>query len=324
VRSRRFRAATRLALALVLGTGGVLATSSAAFADDAVITLTPATQSAEYGQGWTLNGAVSGDLGGNYPVTLVVTSGSTTASFDSYFSDNQISFGSYSAPALQGLDAGTHSISVTFGSALPFIGTPKSSTPAVVTITPAAISTTTTIVPDPNNSSNAIITSQLSGKFIDQLPNCQCEGENGYLLPAGTWNLTVTDSQGKTVLTKSFDQPPNGLPTFVNYWASVPTGENFTAQSTFAVSGSAKSNFNLSSQKFSWTSKKRGGEKAAGSPSANPKPVTIKTTSFAPPMIVFWGALIVALIIAALDVILLVNNRRTRAARSTDAKVVKS
>jgi hypothetical protein len=89
------------------------------------------------------------------------------------------------------------------------------------------------------------------------------------------------------------------------------------------VSGSAKSNFNLSSQKFSWTSKKSGGEKEAGSPSAKPKPVTVKTASFAPPVIVFWGALIVALIIAALDVILLVNNRRTRAGRSKDATVVR-
>jgi hypothetical protein len=324
VKTRRFRAATGLSVALLLGLELVLASSSAAFADDATITLTPATQSAEYGQGWALVGTVSGDLGGSYDVSLIVTSGSTTATFDSTDTDNQIYISDGSAPALQALGVGTHSISVKFAAPLPFIGVPQSTTPATVTITPAAISTTTTIAPDPNNSSNAIITSQLSGKYIDQLPNCQCDGENGYLLPAGTWNLNVTDSQGKTVLTKSYDQPANGLPAFVNYWSNVPTGETFTAQSTFTVAGSAKSNFTLTSQKFSYTSKKSAGEKGPGSPSAKPKPITVKNASFAPPVIVYWAALLVALIIVALDVILLVSNRRARASHAAETSTVQS
>jgi hypothetical protein len=288
-----------------------------AFADDPPITLTPATQTVEYGQYWSING--SSPAFDSYceaipctSVPLTITSGSlsrTIPNFPVY--QGQFSLGVGDLLPQTDLGVGTHTINVSYPDDS---GTETSSpNPAKVVITPTAVLTTTTIAPDPNNSRNALITSQLSGKYIEQLPSCACEGQNGFLLPAGTWKLTVTDSSGRTVFTKQSSEPANGLPSFVNYWPDVPAGETYSAQSTFTVSGGAAVNFTITSQKFSWTSQK---DSAGGvaAPSATPKPKTIKTASFAPPLVVFYGVLLVALILIALDVVLLVQRARLRRA----------
>jgi hypothetical protein len=295
--------------AVALATLAILVVSAApAFAADG-ITFTQPNQTVEYGQSWEVGGNITPQTSPDSDYgSLSVSTGSTTENLGT----NQVyggafAFGDYSFDLALG--AGTHSFSATFsgGSA-----TAASGTPAVVKITPAPILTTTTISPDPNNSQNAIITSQLSGKYIDQLPNCECEDQDGYLLPAGTWKMTVTDSSGQTVLTKQLNQPASGLPTFVNYWQSVPAGETFSAQSTFTVAGSSAANFTLTSQKFSWTSKKVPGAGGVRSPSNSPRPKTVKTASFAPPLVIFYAALLVAIILVALDVLLLVSRRRSR------------
>jgi hypothetical protein len=274
------------------------------------ITFSQPHQTVEYGQGWEVDGNITPESGSDSDYgSLTVTTGSTTKNVGANrVYSGAFGFGDYDFDLTLGV--GTHSFSASFGGGS---ATAASSTPAVVTITPAAILATTTISPDPNNSQNAIITSQLSGHYIDQLPNCDCEGQNGYLLPAGTWKLTVTDSSGQTVLSKQLDQPANGLPTFVNYWPSVPAGETFSAQSTFTVAGGAASNFTLTSQKFSWTSGKRSSAGGGRSPSNTPRPKTVKTASFAPPLVAFYAALLVAIILIALDVVLLVLRRRSRA-----------
>ena len=254
---------------------------------------------------------------------MTFTIGSTTRTIPNFpVYHGQFGFGVGDLVPQTDIGVGTHSINVSY----PEDSGTATSAPnaAKVIITPTAILTTTTISPDPSNSGNAIITSQLSGKYIDQLPTCQCEGQNGYLMPAGTWSLAVTDSSGNTVLSKNADQAANGLPTFVNYWPSVPAGDTFTAQSTFTPAGNAKSNFTLTSQKFSWTSKKSAGEQGPGSPSTAPRPTTVKTAAFAPPLIVFWALLLVTVILIALDTLLLVSNWRVRKSRAAQGEVVAS
>ena len=295
--------------------------STPAIADDPPpITLTPATQTVEYGQSWEVTGKISPQtyIDSWYTGLKVATDGVIIPLDGTGVYNGGFAFGDFD-PGLR-LGIGSHSVVAAF----PPGTSATTSTTAVVTINPAPILATTTITADPNNSNNAIITSQLSGKYVEQLPNCQCEGQNGYLMPAGSWTLTVTDSNGKTVLTKQFDQAANGLPTFVNYWPSVPTGETFSAQTVFTVVGGGKNDFTLTSQKFSWTSKKGAGEQGPGSPSSTPKPVTVKSAAFAPPLAVLWGALLVIVILIALDVILLVNNRRSRGPRPTQGKDVES
>jgi hypothetical protein len=286
----------------------LLASAEPAFAADG-ITFTSPNQSIEYGQPWQVFGHITPESSPDSDYgSLSVSTGSTTKNLGT----NQVYGGAFAFTDYDfdlGLGVGTHSLSVSFSGGA---ATATSSTPAVVTITATAILATTTISPDPNNSQNAIITSQLSGPYIDQLPTCQCEGQDGYLMPAGTWKLTVTDSSGKTVLTKQLDQPANGLPTFVNYWQGVPVGQTFSAESTFTVAGTAAANFALTSHKFSWTSSKATGSGGAGSPSNTPRPKTVKTASFAPPLLVFYAALLIAIILIALDVLLFVLRRRSR------------
>lgn len=329
VRRRRGAIATVIAVALAL------VFAPAANADENVITLTPSTQTVEYGQGWSITGNMppyTALCGSCSPGTLVVTSGSTSRTIQNFYvyteagTTTQLQFGNYTLTPETDLGVGTHPLSVTYSPYRPD-GTPRpvfSSNSVSLTVTPTAITSTTTITSDPNNSSNAIVTSQLGGRFIEQLPSCQCEEQNGYLLPAGTWNLTVTDSHGKTVLSKQADQVAGGLPNFVNFWPSVPTGETFTAQSTFTIAGAAKSNFVQTAPKFSWTSKKGAGEQGSVSPSSKPKPTTVKTASFAPPLVVFWGALLVSLILITLNVLLWVSSRRARGLSRPDRTAVES
>lgn len=307
--SRSRRRAGAIVSTSVLVIALVFAVSQPALANDGIV-FNPPTQSVQYGQNWEVSGTITPESSPDYAYgTLTVTTGTTTKNLGARLYNGTFGFSDGDFDPMFGV--GTHSFSAVFsgGSA-----TASSATPAVVTITPAPILATTTIVPDPSNSLNAIVTAQLSGEFIDQLPNCGCEGENGYLLPAGTWNLTITDSGGKTVFSKQLAQPSNGLPTFVNYWQNVPKGDTFSAQSTFTVSGAAASNFTFTSQKFSWTSSKptSGG---AVSPSNTPRPQTIKPAAFAPPTLVFYAALLVAVILVALDVALFLLRRKSRLVR---------
>jgi hypothetical protein len=295
------------ALAAALVAGVVLVPGTAAFADDTVA-LTPSTQTVEYGQGWYVQGQLSPDYFSDSQYgTPVVTTGSASKDLGAVIYHGLFGFSDFDLGIAGGLGAGTHSLTVTFNNAQVPITPPA---PVSVTVTPTKVLATTTITADPNNPRNAIVTSQLSGPYIDQLPNCGCEAQNGYVMPVGSWNLSITDSSGKSVLTKTASEAANGLPTFVSYWQNVPAGETFSALSTFTVSGSAAANFTLSSQKFSWTSSKAGDTGGAIIPTHSAAPAPIKTASFAPPLGVFVTLLALALVIAALDIVLLVRRRR--------------
>jgi hypothetical protein len=305
---RTTRAGAILAIGGLLAMSVVFAGAQAAFADDTA-TLSPSTQTAEYGQGWYIQGQVTAvtTCDSSCYGTLTVTSGSVSRSFaPADYTVYQGSFEIYDQMLLPQTDlgVGTHSISVSSNGADPI-----STAPVTVIITKAAIATTTTISADPNNSENAIISAQLSGNYIDQLPSCYCEEAGSYGLPAGTWNLSVTDSHGKTVLSKQTQQAAGGNPYFVSYWPNVPAGETFSATATFTAAAASSGNFTISTQKFSWTSAKATdtGSSSLISGSTKPKPAVSK--GFQPPIWLLLLVLVVAVLLLALDIVLFVRRR---------------
>jgi hypothetical protein len=214
------------------------------------------------------------------------------------------------------LDVGTHLVSMRLQNGGTLVA--KSDAPFHLVIGPTAISTTTLITPDPNNASNAIVTAELSGNFIDSLPNCYCESENGTLLPAGTWKITVTESDGTVAfrreqsvaagkLKKNYSVS-GGAPHYVAYWSELPPGENLIATSSFTPDASHAKDFTRKSTPFSYTS----AAKAPGAtPTATPNAAPAATSQAGG--LPFWAllaGLLLALILLILDVVLLILRSR--------------
>jgi hypothetical protein len=313
VKSSHGQAARRgVAISSILAVLLVLVVTPSASADDQNITFTPATQSVHYGDYWNVQGAVPvGTWCAAVPctnVTMTFTSGSITRTFPNIgIYNQQFNFGNSDLMPLTDLGVGTHSFNLSFTDDS---GTVTSATPAKITITPAALLSSTTIVEDPNNTANAIVTAQLSGSFIDELPTCYCEDQGLYSLPAGTWNTTVTNSSDTVVLKKQQQQASGGNPFFVTYWPDVPAGESFSADSTFTVAAAASSNYALSDHKFSWTTAKSTGSGDLNT-GAGSKPVkAVVKTGFQPPTWLLLLVLLVSLLLVALDIVLLVRRRR--------------
>jgi hypothetical protein len=287
----------------------VFASSTSAYADG-TITLTPASQTVEYGQGWVVTGQVAGVYGPSYQASATVTSGSVSKNVTAVYGST---FQVYGPEALPQLDLGTgaHSVSVTLtGGYIPV----APSDPVKVVVTAAAISSTTTIVPDPNNSSNAVITAQLAGHFIDQLG----PDGNGYPLPAGTWHLIVTDSKNTVLLDKQQQQVVNGVPHFVYYWQNIPAGATMTATTTFTPASASAANFSMTAQKFSYTTAAAAGDATGASGSGGSRHLVALS---APPGAPTWIYLLVLLIgvILAAAVIVLLARRNPRRARTKSA-----
>jgi hypothetical protein len=297
--------------AVVLALVGVLCSTPAASATPGDIPLTPQTQTIVYGSGWDIQGQyyASECSGHCSAASLYVTVDGVTKDLGTnhVYGETLFAHDSDFHPP-KDFGVGTHTISFRLQYGSTVYG--QSATPAKVIVTAAAITSTTTIAVDPINKSNAVVTSQLSGAFIDSLPNCYCEAQGTYPLPAGTWNLSITDSTGKTVFSRDSAQAAGGEPYLVSYWQNVPAGKSLTAQSTYTITGPTKSNFTMKSPTFAWTS----------NPSSNPKPVKPKgkaplessKTATALPLIVYLAALTITVIIVVLDVLLLLRRRRRR------------
>jgi hypothetical protein len=300
------------ATAVVTAVVGLLFVLSAApaYADETV-TLTPSTQTVEYGQFWSIQGQASGGYPSYYYGSLTVTSGTTSKNLGSNSNYNG-GFSIYDQQLEPEITTGvgTHSFTALFSGG--YILT-TASAPAKVTVTPAVISSTTTIVPDPNNALNATVTAQLTGKFIDQLNG---EGANGYVLPAGSWHLVVTGADGKTILDKAQQVTSPAEPYFVYYWPNIPPGESMTAVTTFTPTSAAAPNFTFSSQKFSYTSA-ASTESATTGPTKHPASSVSSQTGA--PTWVYVVVLGTAIILAAVVIVLLILRRRKRGPKSDSA-----
>jgi hypothetical protein len=165
------------------------------------------------------------------------------------------------------------------------------------------------------------VTAQLNGKLVDQLGDCYCETAGLYTIPAGTWKVVVTNSQGHTVLTNQKKQSAGGDPFYVVYWLSVPPGETLSAQSTFTVTGARSSNYEITAGNFSYTSAKSA-PAAAPEPHASASPSgdqLDQTVSFEQPLWRLLLALIIALILAALIAVLVVRRRAPKSSTNPEA-----
>ena len=92
---------------------------------------------------------------------------------------------------------------------------------------------------DPQNSRNAVISTSLSGPFIDEINN----GDDTWTVPAGAWHVAITDAGGATAFSKDVTTAA-GPTSFLNlYWQNVPPGGSYTASAKFTPSGSAAANF---------------------------------------------------------------------------------
>ena len=116
---------------------------------------------------------------------------------------------------------------------------PVSSAPMTLKISAAVLTTNLTVATDPQNSRNAVISTSLSGPFIDEINN----GDDTWVVPAGAWHVAITDAGGATAFSKDVTTAA-GTTSFLNlYWQNVPPGGSYTASAKFTPSGSAAANF---------------------------------------------------------------------------------
>jgi hypothetical protein len=165
-----------------------------------------------------------------------------------------------------------------------------------LTITPAAIGTDLRVVSDPQNPQNAVISSMLTGDYVNSIG-----GESdGPPLPAGTWHLAVQDASSKTVFTQDSPQSAGGPPYISTYWIGV-TGGPYTASASFAVDSTSASNFSVSGASNLKFAPNQPSTIPSPRPSAPSKAVNTAHVTTVPLWTLLVGAvLVIALILGAL------------------------
>jgi hypothetical protein len=328
--NRTRRTAASLVIATLIAAGALLATAAPAEAAPTIFPLHGPHKTIEYGAPWQIYSYIR-----SYRDDLTVIAnvdGSDYYLKDSFYEGHfQLDNNEGGGKLDKALDVGTHLITMRIQNGGTLVA--QSDAPFHLVIGPTAISTTTLITPDPNNSRNAVVTAELNGYFIDGLPNCACESDSGDFLPGGTWKVTVTTANGKvafrreaTVAAGKFAPPPSyqvigGNPFYVAYWPDLPAGESLTATSSFTPSTDHAKDFTMSSTPFSYTS---AGTVAGATPTS--RPTASATTTAASNGLPFWvllAALVLVILLLLLDVILLIlrSRRRGNAGPSTAAPI---
>jgi hypothetical protein len=111
-----------------------------------------------------------------------------------------------------------------------------------LTIAPAPIGVDLRITTDPSSQRNAIVAATLTGPLIDLI------NQQGTIAttPAGSWKLSVIDSEGNVAFEKEVAQPAGGAPYFSTYWQAVPADTTFTGTAVFTPDAASAGNFTLS------------------------------------------------------------------------------
>ena len=320
--NRTRRTVASLVIAALLACAVVVGMAAPAQAFSTVFPLHGPHKAVEYGQSWQI---YSYDYYGGGDLTLIATvNGVDTEIKYGYDNGNILVFSNDgndgNGPLSKTLSAGTYMISLRLTSHSGVIA--RSDAAFKLVIAPAPITTTTLITPDANNPRNAVVSAELSGDYIDGLPNCYCEGDTGNYLPGGTWRITVTGANGKVVFRREETAAAGKLdaskayaviggdPFFVAYWSNLPPGEGLTATSSFTPTAAHSKNFTMSSTPFSYTS---AGAVAGATPTATPTASAATTTaSNGLPFWVLLAALILVILLLLLDVILLILRSRRR------------
>jgi hypothetical protein len=117
--------------------------------------------------------------------------------------------------------------------------------PAHLTISRAPIGMDVRVVEDPNNPENAIVTTQFTGRFVDNFyPSSE---PNAPLAPAGTLTIKLTDQDGNVALQRNFErQPTDDVLSTTFYWADAKPGEAYTATAVFDPTSGSAANFDFS------------------------------------------------------------------------------
>lgn len=239
-------------LAMLAVTGGGAIAAQAATDDDPVLTWDSTTRTAEYGEYWSLSATLTNTLNQYGPWNVSGTLGGSpsgyAASYSSYSPLPDTVYG-FMNPAESGrpLPAGTYTATMTMagtGSLVGPAGTPYTTTsPATLTITPAALTVVLTVSADPSNASNAIVSGTLTGAFRDNFYTTSFA--EGPLTPAGTWRLEVTDENGDVVHEVDVDRADtDDILGVSSYWSGVAPG-TYTVRATFTPAGASSTNFTI-------------------------------------------------------------------------------
>ena len=150
----------------------------------------------------------------------------------------------YSAPPLT---AGTYTINIVGSGVTNSDGTAhgKTPTPALLTVTPAPLTIDLRATADPSRPDATIVAASLSGQYIDRYANGYAD--DPYELPAGEWNITVTDDNDHVVGDYS-TQATGGDDAFATgfYFTDATADTIYTAKATFTPSGALAPSFSVS------------------------------------------------------------------------------
>ena len=140
--------------------------------------------------------------------------GTASGSFTAGVDHSMVRFdSSLGGTVTEPLAPGGYQFTMVFNSLTPPATT---TTPFVLTVNPAAISTDVRITPDPATPRGAVVSLALNGPYVDNAYY------GGYPIPEGTWSVTVTDADGKDAFAASLPQAAGTVASANFYWSDVP------------------------------------------------------------------------------------------------------
>lgn len=247
------------------------AVASADDNDPPVLTFDQATISTTYGEFWTLRAtavrtySVVGPWTGTATISgpgspLIVPVSSrdapgTTTYIDIY--QNTL------------LDVGTYTFSASASS--PIGGSVSSTSPATLTVTPSTLGVDVIVASDPGAPGNAIVSARLTGEITGGFsPTVSPYAPQA---PAGTWHISVIDSEGKPVVDYESERAAGGANIATSfYWTDPEPAKQYTATATFTASGPTGAYYTVTpSHTFAFTA------------SASTRPTPTSTATPTPP-----------------------------------------
>jgi hypothetical protein len=182
--------------------------------------------------------------------------------------------------------------------------------PATVTVQKAAMSVDGRLTADPNAPQNAIITMLAVGDFVDKLtPTYLLSPDDAVSarFPAGTWNMSIADADGKVVHEMSVTTKYGDDPWATGYWAATPPDAQLTATATFTPSGTTGGNFAMAKPTPLSYSTAQETNPGLSKPADDGPPATAAPTGFTLPLWALVAGAVLAAGALALGIVALVR-----------------
>lgn len=247
----RIKRRSSVFLALVMGAALASLPAGAASAADTplAVAFTTPSQTLEYGQHWSFQLTADSIFNWVYQTDgSTITSTGTPSGFAPvlavYLTGSGNAEGYLQAPYEKPpLGAGTYTFTVKGAYDDGSTNYTWQTTPsASLTIEKAKLGIELRVLADPSNSDNAIVSARFTGRFVDEYSSSFYLG--AAISPAGSWRITIKDSEGATALEKTIDRTAGDdvlATTF--YWTDAEPGEQYTATAEFTPTGDSASNF---------------------------------------------------------------------------------